>query len=400
MKYLKKVRLTLIIGTIVIGLMLIINGMNSEVVKWMSILLIALIIGQLGSCFLSQKKGVSKSDSNKGDGHSLETSMLALAVLIDKELDGNSGLMRGDIDRVKVMISEAVMTLQQSFNGLNDESQALKALVMSLVESLAEDQSDTDVPSFQDFSEEADKVLRFFIDHVIKMSQETMKMVVLIDETVDEMSKADSLMNDVKSIADQTNLLALNAAIEAARAGEAGRGFAVVADEIRKLSKRSDIFNEQIRDVISNSRNSIENTKNTVAQLASKDMNFAMNSKVQIDSIVNDLTDLNQHVRSKLSVVSDITAKMDVRVGDAVRSLQFEDIVTQLAEHSKGHLDRMQLMTTAFVSEAGTMSEYDTTLAYLSGVVSKIKNMQSLTPVVESSPVDQNNLDEGEVELF
>src|SRR3546814_2120216 len=79
------------------------------------------------------------------------------------------------------------------------------------------------------------------------------------------------LLGDVKTIADQTNLLALNAAIEAARAGEAGRGFAVVAEEVRSLSERSTNFNEQIRKLVSVSKDAIAKVRDTVGDMATRD---------------------------------------------------------------------------------------------------------------------------------
>ena len=64
-------------------------------------------------------------------------------------------------------------------------------------------------------------------------------------------------MGEVADVADQlgdisfnTTILSLNASIEAARAGESGAGFEVVASEMRQLSNNSNVFSEQVSEVV------------------------------------------------------------------------------------------------------------------------------------------------------
>jgi methyl-accepting chemotaxis protein len=320
------------------------------------------------------------------------------------------GEMRGELQRVQSLVAEAVLTLQDSFNGLNGRSREQQTRVSTLIKALHDSSSDCGLEESCDekvtgFAQQTNQVLNYFVQYVLETSSHSMEMVERIDEMVEQMNRANELLGDVKVIADQTNLLALNAAIEAARAGEAGRGFAVVADEVRNLSKRSDRFNDQIREVIGSSIANINRSREATSRMASQDMNFAIQAKNKINAMLERIEGFNGEVEGALVDVSRLSGEIDNLVGDAVRSLQFEDIVRQLTDYSTRNLDRIETVVTNL--HQGMMSLRQSEKQGSGALVSCVQKLQAEIDdflveqrANEARPVEQQSMDEGEVELF
>jgi methyl-accepting chemotaxis protein len=130
--------------------------------------------------------------------------------------------------------------------------------------------------------------------------------------------------------------LALNAAIEAARAGRSlAAAFAVVADEVRDLSGRTNQFSQQIRKNMTLVHDSVQSTGGAIDEMASQDMNFALQSKQQVEDMMAEVQRANAAMAVAAGELATITAGIEQNVGVAAATLQCQDPVTGLLEHAK-----------------------------------------------------------------
>ena len=114
----------------------------------------------------------------------------------------------------------------------------------------------------------------------------------------------------IDSIAFQTNILALNAAVEAARAGEQGRGFAVVAGEVRLLAGRSAEAAKEIKGLISDSVDRVDQGSALVDQ-ARNTMNEVVQSIRRVTDIVGEISSASTEQSSAVAQVGEAVTQMD-----------------------------------------------------------------------------------------
>ena len=329
----------------------------------------------------------------------IESYLSALEACVKQETD----TFHKELQQVKSVVADAVVTMTSSFNGVNELASEQSTAVYTMLANMSGDADNDDKTlSFQEFAKETDQVLGHFIEQILTVSKQSIEMVNVINDVGEHMDQVEKLLTDVQGIADQTNLLALNAAIEAARAGEAGRGVAVVADEVRTLSKNSDKFSEEIRKVVNSSRTNIQNARQIIEQMASKDMSVAITSKAHVDEMMADIANMNDHLAIKLNQVSGITGQIETNVGNAVRALQFEDMSRQLLDYLQANTQHFQTMADEIRVGLGSFKAGDAELwtNQLNEGIKRFKDMQQQWYKQENKAVAQEGVTEGEIELF
>jgi len=140
------------------------------------------------------------------------------------------------------------------------------------------------------------------------------EVVAQVVDTMKGINEASRKISDIIAVIDgiafQTNILALNAAVEAARAGEQGRGFAVVASEVRSLAGRSAEAAKEIKTLINNSVERVEQGTALVDQ-AGTTMTEVVTSIKRVTDIMGEISAASTEQSLGVSQVGDAVTQMD-----------------------------------------------------------------------------------------
>lgn len=300
-----------------------------------------------------------------------------------------------DLDQVQVLLEDAIGKLLDSFNGMQDLIKRQQNAAIGFVKTHAED---------ADTGESLADVTAAFQDltvSIVNNSKIGLELSEDMDIVIQKVNEILAVLADIDGIAKQTNLLALNAAIEAARAGEFGSGFAVVADEVRKLSSRSEQFSLQIRQTVSGVKEAVSAAHQSINHMASQDMGFAVESKHKVEEALaraQRVDNMTEVIEQQASIAREI----DVVVGRAITSLQFQDMVGQLLQHSNTRIYSMQAAWNrmgdwskeAAQGQAASHDKIDTMRAEIGEIFANADEKS------KRKPVRQDKMVSGDIDLF
>jgi len=340
-----------------------------------------------------------------GRPHAVMVGGGAVFAAMSQQFGGQFHEANVELRQTQDILADAIGKLIDSFTAINTDVRAQQELAMSMGQMLSGTGGTKDEVNFEQLMSETSETLSTFVDNTVHTSKIAMGLVDEMDDVNRQVGSILGILGEIEGISKQTNLLALNAAIEAARAGESGRGFAVVADEVRTLSLRTNHFSQLIRTHMDKVHGSLGTAEKSIHEMASLDMNFALQSKNSVHEMMKEIHKTNAKVEQNMVTLGKIAVDVEQNVSTAVTTLQFQDMTTQLIDHTRMRIQAMDaiLVEVAAASAEAAADEGEDARQYVTRLdqckQSVIGGVAALA-AAKSKAVSQESMGTGDIELF
>jgi len=285
------IALAIVMSVMVLIALFVVKRRTSALIKEVSV-----IAEEISEGNLSQK--IDTSD------HSEERRLLSIMSTMQDKLAGVVGTIRVSAEGVATASSEIAQ-------GNIDLSHRTEEQASSLEETSASmEELGSTVRQNADNAKQANELAMKASTVAIKGGEVVSDVVNTMKGINEASQKIADIISVIDGIAFQTNILALNAAVEAARAGEQGRGFAVVAGEVRNLAQRSAEAAKEIKSLITNSVERVEQGTALVDQ-AGMTMNEVVTSIRHVTDIMNEINNASSEQSDGITQVGDAVTQMD-----------------------------------------------------------------------------------------
>ncbi len=312
------------------------------------------------ACALSAKRPVQAERGTAQDSPALRAALLEIVGQFGEDVKD----VRQEFERTLVLLSDAVRTLGESFQGLGDDLNQQAVVMQEVSGALAsglganEENSPAEIKSGQmtisNLVQTTTEVMRRFVDMVVISSKHNMDSVSTIDDMAVRMDGIFSLLSNIPGVAGQT------------------------------------------KDNVQLAREAIDLTRDSAGHAASLDMSLILTGKKDPDVMMRALTEFEVFLKTRIDNTSDISGQIDLRVADAVRSLQFEDIVRQITEFANQKLAHIEGMTSAFSGQLAQLDVRDP-----SAVAADLQQLLAIYRKRQPrNPAAQRSMRSGEVSLF
>jgi methyl-accepting chemotaxis protein len=241
---------------------------------------------------------------------------------IDAEYEGVFGQLKDDANTTGIKLTEVIGSIREAAQtvqtgsteiaqGNTDLSQRTEEQASSLEETASSmEEMTSSVKQTSENAVHANQLASAAQDRAEKGGEVVGRAVSAMEEINTSSKKIADIIGVIDEIAFQTNLLALNAAVEAARAGEQGKGFAVVAGEVRNLAQRSAGAAKEIKDLIRDSVEKVDNGTELVNE-SGQTLSEIVEAVVKVSTMIKEISSASEEQASGIEQVNKAISQMD-----------------------------------------------------------------------------------------
>ena len=275
--------------------------------------------------------------------------------------------LRGTVSDVRKGSQEMHIGIAEIVAGNNDLSSRTEQQAASLAQTAASmEQLTATVGQNADNARQASELAK----NAATTAQAGGVQVSTMTHTMQEIATSSQKIGDIISVIDgiafQTNILALNAAVEAARAGEQGRGFAVVAGEVRNLASRSAQAAKEIKGLIEESVNRVQQGSKLVNNAAATMIDI-VSSVTRVNDIMGEIASASEEQQRGIEQVAQAVSQMD-QVTQQNASLVEEAAVA--TEQLANQADHLSSRVAVFTLEEHEVARHESVQLQIAPVVS------------------------------
>lgn len=327
----------------------------------------------------------SSPSSIRGFHGAIDSAFDDVAAGVEEELSG----IRSQISQIESLLKDAIASLYEGFEGISDESKVQMTLMSDLMSQAVSSHDDT--PNIFQRTESASSLLKRLVDISIEGSRGSLKSLKSLEGLNHRIRKWVSAEDTMKGLVlDMQSLV--NADVPDIQA-------------IQALSQTMSLHQKNAVQDIEKVTSSIFQSYSLMKELASRDMDDVYQAKQEVEDLLAHFFVITDYLSSCRNDISECSGRMRHHLGVAIRALQFEDITTQSLGHTRLHLERMEgfvLRMTQGLSNIEVMDSdgVDGYAAKIKAIHADMMQYREELALDKKNPVSQQNLDEGDVDLF
>jgi len=351
----------------------------------------------------------------------LSQSMSSVLGNMQECMAGEVSAIGNQTAQVEALLKDAIASLHEAFEAIHEVSDQQLQTMTSMMQGVVGDGDEKNI--FQK-AENASVILTGLVDALLLSSKNNLNALTTMDSLQKNLFQVGSMEKEKEQLVaelcacgetEKKNGETIHQLIQ--QLSEDGDNADLIA-QLRTCGEAEKVNGEKVyalsQELLAKQNEQSEYTSKMMVQfkkthqlidsVASKDMDEVFGAKEKVEEILNHFFQINEMVTDSRVEVNKLNADMRKHLGSAIRALQFEDISTQSLGHTDRHLARMQGMLDilsngmpALNNDGLDMKDYIQQLSVIHlAMLAYHQNLQ----LEDSNPVSQENMDEGDVDLF